>query len=140
MDNKGIFTLDFLLSFLVIIVICFGLVQVTITRLNTANTINTMIESKQLIETVSCTINSMICNPNQTTKLKLPEKIGNSTYNMYIHNNDIFLEVEGMKEKTSFYPTNINNHYDSHINFQANESYQISSSKNKTGNIQIVKM
>lgn len=138
MDNKGIFTLDFLLSFLVIMVICGGLIQVAVTRLHTANTINTITESRQLTETVSSTINTIICNPNQTTKIKLPEKIGNSTYIMYIHNNDIFLEVGGMKEKTSFYPTSINGKYESYVYFQSNKTYKIFSSKNNTGNIQII--
>lgn len=140
MDNKGVFTLDFLLSFLVIMVICGSLIQVTVTRLNNANTINTLTEARQLTEIVSSTINTIICNPNQTTKIKLPEKIGNSTYIMYIHNNEIFLEVDGIKEKTSFYPTSINGQYETNVYFQSNKTYKISSSTNSTGNIQIIEI
>ena len=140
MDNEGIFTLDFLLTFLVIIVICGGLVQVTLTRLDTANNINTITEARQQSEIVASTINTVISNPNQTIIIKLPEKIGDYSYKLYADHNELFLEVNGMKEKTSFYPTRINGEYESRVIFQPNKSYKIFSNKNNLGNIQIIEI
>ena len=140
MDNKGIFTLDFLLSFLIVIVICAGLIQITLTRLDTANTINTATEARQLSEIVASTINTMICNKNQTTIIKLPEKIENYKYQLYIQNNEVFLEVNGLKEKTTFYPTKINGDYETNIYLDSNKTYKIFSSKTDSGNLQIIEI
>ncbi|MCK9152477.1 hypothetical protein [Methanobacterium alcaliphilum] len=108
MDEDGVFSVDFLLSVMIIMFIFTGLINIISERAILAEETQKLSQSRIQIEKISNALNKVYCGGyGQKINIKLPEKIGNSTYLVKIKYSAVYVEIEGKKGKTPHYPMTI---------------------------------
>ncbi len=110
MDQNGALAGDFVLSFLIAIIISIGLISIVSDRIDHAHASEKLSEARILTEKIASTINNVQTGPGNEFKIKMPEKIGNSSdYMVSINSSGVYIEIEGLKGKSEIYPTVIIN-------------------------------
>lgn len=110
MDQKGALAGDFILSFFIVIIISIGLISIVIDRIDHANASEKLSEARILTEKIASAINNVQTGTGNEFKIKMPEKIGNSSdYTISINSSGVYIEIEGLKGKSEIYPTVIIN-------------------------------
>ena len=110
MDQKGALAGDFILAFFITIILSLGLISIVSDRIDHANDAEKLSKSRILTEKIASAINDVQKGTGNEIKIKMPEKIGNSSnYIVSINSSGVYIEIEGLKGKSEIYPTIIIN-------------------------------
>ncbi|MDO9044677.1 MAG: hypothetical protein Q7U35_05155 [Methanobacteriaceae archaeon] len=110
MDQKGALAGDFILAFFITIIISLGLISLVSDRIDHTNDTEKLSKARLLTEKIASAINDVQTGTGNEIKIKMPEKIGNSSdYIISINSSGVYIEIEGLKGKSEIYPTVIIN-------------------------------
>jgi len=95
-ESKGSLTADSLIAVLVIILLIISLINITINRIDTVNSIGKASESRILGENLAEKIESTYSNgPGYYTTFRAPKKISDEYYRVHINTSGLFVDVDG---------------------------------------------
>jgi hypothetical protein len=106
MDQNGALAGDFILTFFITIIISIGLISIVSDRIDHANDSEKLSEAKILTEKLASAINDVQKTTGNEIKVKMPEKVGNSSdYIVLVNSSGVYIKIEGLKGKSTIYPT-----------------------------------
>ena len=121
MDSKGIINLELLFCTLIIILILISFFPMIEENLNSSLQIDENTEARLLLNKISNSINQVNSQEYGFNKrIKLPNSINNNYYTILINKNEVILEFDNKKGKTSINAINLVN-----SNNQTIESVQL---------------
>ncbi|MDL2270516.1 hypothetical protein LJC03_01755 [Methanobrevibacter sp. OttesenSCG-928-I08] len=139
MDNKGIFSLDFLLTIMFILIISITIVSLGENNLKIASNMEFSVENRLLIDSVSNSINQVSSQGSGFSKIiKLPPNIQQKSYLITVYKNNITIESDNKKGTSSIFPIQLVDNNDLNIyekKLYNGETYIIQNLENNKINI-----
>ncbi|MBU4535615.1 MAG: hypothetical protein KKF16_07305 [Euryarchaeota archaeon] len=108
MDEEGHLSVEFIITILVMILMGMGMVDIVSERMDLAYEAEKLSEARFLAEKVASNINKVNSAGNgHEIKITLPEKVGKSSYLLWVNSSGVYVEQGGRKGKAVIYPVNI---------------------------------
>lgn len=129
MDNNGIFSIDYLFSLFMLIIIAIAFLSYSENYIDTFENIKLNIEGRIILDKVANSINQINSNGQGYSKIiKLPLNISGKPYVLRIRSNEIIIDCDNKKGKSIIFPINLidkDNHHLDQINLYNGEKYLI---------------
>lgn len=143
MDSNGIATLDLIFTIFLMMIITITSLNLIEERLNMEKNIDEHVQGRLLIEKVANIINQVNINGNgYSTKINLPQNIQNNSYSILVKSDEIILEFNNKKGKSTILPLKLedsNNLMINEIKIYGGNSYLFKKSLNDN-NISSIKI
>ncbi len=144
MDRKGVFTTDFIISFLWFLIILFFLTSLVYQRFELVDENNKLTDLRTIMDEVASMINLVEAGgPGHEMIFTLPPKIEGSFYSLKVNSTGVYGQVSGNYGQSFIYPCILTNAYGnpSTINLIPGKTYKIKNmEKNNTTIIMVTEV
>ncbi len=133
MDEEGHLSVEFIITILVMILMGMGMVDIVSERMELVHEAEKLSEARFLAEKVASTINKVNSAGNgHEIKITLPEKVGKSSYLLWINSSGVYVEQGGRKGKAVIYPVTIwfNSSYGPGYRMMPGKTYRVLNRRN----------
>jgi hypothetical protein len=139
MDNKGIFSIDFLISLMFILIISIAFLSLVENNVKTPSNIDSSVENRLLLDLVANSINQVSSTGSGFSKIiKTPPNISSKSYLITVYNKNVTIESNNNKGVSSIFPIQLVDNNGLNIyekKLYNGQTYVIQSLENNTINI-----